>query len=833
MRNNGKINKGIDLGTTNSAIAVMENGVPVIKKTSTQKDTMPSIVSVNRRRAIHVGDIAANEQANQVLRATKTWDNRHAGTDIFKEFKRTMGSLQTYRSKNLKKEFTSEQLSAEIIKALAAYAEVNDGGCIVISVPAKFDATQKTATINAAYLAGFQYVELIQEPIAAAISYGVTNGQSDGFWLVFDLGGGTFDGALLRIDGGVQQVVDTEGDSFLGGKDIDYALVDKIFIPYIEKNYKVKKILASDSKSAMLRQAMKHYAEQAKVQLSTALSVEVLSDLGELGCDDNGNEIELDLTITREMANPIMSPFFERAIAICKKILKRNNLDGNQLSKLILVGGPTYSPCLRQMLKEQLTPNIDTSIDPMTAVAKGAALYAATRDIPEEYAKPTETNTMEIELHYDTMSVDTTSFLAVKVKKTNVITEGMTVEVVRADGAWRSGNVPYEDGGIVIELALAERTANNFSVNFYNDFGQNMKIYPDSLTILQGMQVSAAPLPYNIGFGVWNSDMDRQTYIPFLGLEKGKPLPAKGIALGRKTTMRLVPGEESSILRIPVYQASNGESNTPATLHEHVADVVLTGKDIKNEVPAGSEVTIQVAADSSEMMTFTVNILNTDEEVVKKLDTSPRFKKEDSANLIEEYADEARRALETLENENVAVETLKSRLYILKMSRHYTEAKAIVGQYKELLRDIYDLECSTAWERIIRKVEREMAILKLGVLNNGQADEKKVFLFIERFIESAKENKDVSAAKKILEEIELLSIDLMWKTRIPSIIRWYNRNFETTEWMDKERARTAIDKALKLLETSFTKDELKKALRSIICAFKNRDEIREAEGLLG
>ena len=106
MRNNGKINKGIDLGTTNSAIAVMENGVPVIKKTSTQKDTMPSIVSVNRRRAIHVGDIAANEQANQVLRATKTWDNRHAGTDIFKEFKRTMGSLQTYRSKNLKKECT-------------------------------------------------------------------------------------------------------------------------------------------------------------------------------------------------------------------------------------------------------------------------------------------------------------------------------------------------------------------------------------------------------------------------------------------------------------------------------------------------------------------------------------------------------------------------------------------------------------------------------------------------------------------------------------------------------------------------------------------------------
>ena len=413
------------------------------------------------------------------------------------------------------------------------------------------------------------------------------------------------------------------------------------------------------------------------------------------------------------------------------------------------------------------------------------------------------------------------------------MTEGMTVEVVRADGAWRSGNIPYEDGGIVVELALIERSANNFSVNFYNGFGQNVKIYPDSLTVLQGMQVSAAPLPYNIGFGVWNSDMERQTYIPFLGLEKGKPLPAKGIALGRKTTMRLVPGEESSILRIPVYQASNGELNTPATLHEHVADVVITGKDIKNEVPAGSEVTIQVAADSSEMMTFTVGILNTDEEVVKKLDTSPRFNEENSADLIEEYADEARRTLESLESENVVVDTLKSRLHTLKMSRHYTETKAIVEKYKELLRDIYDLECSTAWERIIRKVEREMAILKLSVLNNGQADDKKVFLFIERYIESAKENQDVTAAKKILEEIKLLSIDLRWKTRIPSLIRSYDRCFDTIEWQDNRRARTAVDKALELIGTSYSKEELMKAFRSIICTMKKSDEIREAQGLLG
>jgi molecular chaperone DnaK len=107
-------------------------------------------------------------------------------------------------------------------------------------------------------------VELLQEPIAAAIAFGVTTGKKNGFWLVYDFGGGTFDAALIRVDGGAQQVIDTEGDSFLGGKDIDYSLVDHIFLPYVEKKYNVAKIKASEKKMAMLREALKVYAEAAE-----------------------------------------------------------------------------------------------------------------------------------------------------------------------------------------------------------------------------------------------------------------------------------------------------------------------------------------------------------------------------------------------------------------------------------------------------------------------------------------------------------------------------------------------------------------------------------------
>ena len=832
MDNNGKINRGIDLGTTNSAIAVIENGVPVIKKSSTQRDTVPSIVSITRKGIIHTGDTAANELANQVLRATKTWDGRTASTDIFKEFKRTIGTLESYHSKNLKRNFTSQQLSAEIIKALAANAEVNDGGCIVISVPAKFDATQKTATIEAARLAGFQHIELIQEPIAAAITYGITTGQGDGFWLVFDLGGGTFDAALIRVEGNVQQVIDTDGDSYLGGKDIDYTMVDKIFLPYIEKKYNVAKIVSSESKLAMLRQAMKHYAEQAKIELSTAPSVEVLSDLGELGTDDNGKELELDLLITREMAYPFMEPFFKKAVTICLQLLKRNNLDGSQLNKLILVGGPTYTPYLRQMLKNEVTPNVDTSVDPMTAVAKGAALYAATRDIPSDLLTAPDADALEIELHYDTMSATSMACLALKINAPKVKTADMTVEVTRGDGAWESGRVLYVDGGIVLDLVLAPHTANNFIVHLHDNNGRNVKVSPNNLTILQGLQVTPAPLPFHIGFGVWNEEKERQEFLPFVGLEKNKPVPAFGVAHDRKTTMPLIPGDETTFLRIPVYQAASYVANSPATLYEYVADVLITGKDVSEEVPAGSEVEVQVAVDSSEMMQFTVSVLSTDEDIVKKLDTSPRFNAKDADSLIVESAESARHSLDMLASENVAVQTLKNRLYMLKTNRHFTEKKAIVEQFKELLRDIYQLECDTAWERVLHKVEKEMALLRVIDHTQGDAHSHFAVHHLETFIESAKENRDVAAAHRILHEISMIQATLMWETCVPENIRWYSRNFKNLSWYNKEESRKLVDEAMTLLMTKYTKEELLHAYQLIINA-RNYNEVREAEGLLG
>jgi molecular chaperone DnaK len=179
-----------------------------------------------------------------------------------------MGTDITYPSSFLNKEFTSEELSAEILLKLKSFVKDENVNSIVITVPARFKVPQNEATIKAGKLAGFEVVELLQEPIAASIAYGLDAKNKDGIWLVFDFGGGTFDVALVKVVQGVMTVIDTAGDNNLGGKDLDLAMVDKLIIPYLDENYSIKSFLKDPLKKEILRNAMKGYAEDAKVQLS-------------------------------------------------------------------------------------------------------------------------------------------------------------------------------------------------------------------------------------------------------------------------------------------------------------------------------------------------------------------------------------------------------------------------------------------------------------------------------------------------------------------------------------------------------------------------------------
>ena len=367
------INYGIDLGTTNSAIAKFVKGeVEVFKNPlETGKDTLPSVVYYKNDKII-VGSRA------------RTYLERDA-KNVFSTFKRKMGTTESFKVKNIDQTKTPIELSAEVIKELKGFVHTGElVDAAVITIPASFDVIQSNATKEAGLLAGFKQVILLQEPIAASLAYANKHKEKDledGQWLVYDLGGGTFDVALIKIKDGEMKVLDHEGDNFLGGADFDNLLVEKMIIPFLNKNFKFNN-LEDELKSATGKRNPLYYrllylAEHAKINLSARTSTEIeLRDI----TDDNDEDIDTSFEITRSEFESLIKEEVDKTIDMIKEILVRNSLKASDLQFILMVGGSTYTPYVRKRVEEILQIPINCDIDPTTAIAIGAAYYAGTKE---------------------------------------------------------------------------------------------------------------------------------------------------------------------------------------------------------------------------------------------------------------------------------------------------------------------------------------------------------------------------------------------------------------------------------------------------------------------
>lgn len=824
-----KIDYGIDLGTTNSAICRMEKGKPVIIKTDVLKDTMPSCVSFTKRKSVKAGDSAFNDMKSDKRRASKV--GKKEASNAYVEFKRTMATTTRYYSSYMDKAYSSEELSAEVLKTLKSFVTDESFSSVVITVPAKFTVNQKTATLEAAKMAGFKHCELLQEPIAASMAYGLNTNEKNGVWMVFDFGGGTFDAALLKVEDGIMQVFDTEGDNYLGGKNLDYAIVDNIIIPYLMENYNISSTIADADKKEILRDAMKTWAEEVKNQLSFKEKEDILSDLGELGEDEDGEEIELDLTITQAEAFDVMRPYFQKAVDICKNLLQRNHLSGSQINKLILVGGPTHSPLIRQMLKGQITPNVDTSIDPMTAVATGAALYASTLDA-EISDDEIQIGTVKLELGYESTSVETSEWVSVKLANGASLSK-VWVEFVRSDKAWSSGKTEVDSTGNVIEANLLEGKPNSFSVIAYDDKGNSIPCFPSEITIIQGTKVGAAPLPFNIGIAIWDENKKRGIFKVAKGLEKNKPLPAVGVINDLKTTAQLRPGIETDILTIPIYQVDGlGEEaeGKTASLYEHVADVVVTGDDVDSLITVDSAVDLTLKADSSEQMKLEVHFLATDITVDKVLDT--RKKQSASDNEIKKGLDEAQASINRLEMEGVSTSELQNKLRDVKNEfANSSEKKAILEDLKKVLRDIEDLDSNTEWQRLEKELREEFDRLEKAQQDLGNNKTAQLVEQLRIQTDKVIREKDVRIGREILEQISSLFVHLTMVYQCMGLIQDCHRRFGGIRWKDSSRARQLINKGLEEMNGQPTVEKLHPIACSLIDLMPD-EEAANAGGLL-
>ena len=828
-----KIDYGIDLGTTNSAICRMEKGEPIVIKTDVLKDTMPSCISINKKGSIRVGDDAYNTMKQDKRRATKSWSKEASNTYV--EFKRTMGTDTIYhylnKELNLNKELGSEELSSEVLKKLKSFVIDETVNSAVITVPAKFTAIQKTATMEAAKMAGFKQCELLQEPIAAAMAYGLSNEQKDGKWLVFDFGGGTFDAALLKVEDGILTVFDTEGDNYLGGKNLDYAIVDNIIIPYLKENYSIEGILANEEKKRVLRDAMKTYAEDAKNQLSFKEHEDIMSNLGDLGVDENGEEIELDLTVSRAEVFEVMRPYFQKAVDICKDILRRNHLSGSQISKLILVGGPTHCPLIRQMLRDQVTPNVDTSIDPMTAVATGAALYASTLDA-EIDEKEIEVGTVMLEVGYEPTTVEMVEWVTIALAPNQSLSK-VWVELVRGDKAWSSGKMEIDEKGNVIEANLLESKANTFSIMVYDEKGNSLPCFPNEITIIQGIKEPVAPLPYNIGIGVWNETKKRSVFCMAKGLEKNKPLPAIGVINDLKTTEQLRPGVEDDKLIIPVYQvdAFTEAEGKSVSLYDDVANVMITGDDVETFIPADSSVDVTLKVDSSEQMRVEVYFGAFDVSIEKEL-AMKKALIEKAEELTNKGLVEAQWRLNELSNAGISVSSIQEELNRVKEeAKNNSEKEMVLGQLKKVLRKIEELDDSTEWDRIEKELREEFERLEMAQRDLG--DEKTAQL-VEQLRQQTDEvirSKDTKMGREIMEQINGLFIQLTLVYQCMGVIQDCNRRFNTIRWSDSSRARQLLNKGMEIISSQPTVEKVLPIARGLIELMPN-DEAEKSGGFL-
>lgn len=825
-----KIDYGIDLGTTNSAICRMEKGEPVVIKTDVLKDTMPSCVSFTKRKSVKAGDSAFNDMKSDKRRASKAGSK--GASNAYVEFKRTMGTDTLYHSSFMERAYSSEELSAEVLKTLKSFVTDENVSSVVITVPAKFTVGQKTATMEAAKLAGFNKCELLQEPIAAAMAYGLTSDTKDGIWMVFDFGGGTFDAALLKVEDGIMQVFDTEGDNYLGGKNLDYAIVDNIIIPYLQENYDIEETLADPEKKEVLRDAMKTFAEDAKNQLSFKDKEDILSNLGDLGEDESGEEMELDLTITQDDLYDVMRPYFQKAVDICKELIRRNNLTSQQISKIILVGGPTHSPLIRQMLKEQITSNVDTSIDPMTAVATGAALYASTIE-SEVSVEEVEVGTIMLEVGYESTSVETTEWVSARLANDSQLSK-VWVELVRSDKAWSSGKVEVDKTGNVIEAVLVESKPNSYAVFAYDDRGNQVNCFPNEITIIQGSKVGAAPLPYNISIATWSDSKQRAVFRMAKGLEKNKPVPATGVINDLKTTSQLRPGVEADVLKIPVYQVDDfsGAEGRSASLYEYVADILITGDDVETLIPADSSVDVTLKVDTSEQMTIEVHFLSTDMTVEKVLDTSKKQSIEDAVKRIDKELIEAQRSIDQLENAGVDVDSLQSALDSVKEeSENSSEKKAVLQHLKEVLRKIEDKDDETEWDRVETELREEFDRLEKAQNDLGNEKTAQIVEQLRKQTDQAIRAKDVKVGKDTLEQINNLFIHLTLLYQCMGFIEHYNRIFASINWNDSSRARQLLNKGLDAIKNSPSVDTLHPIVCSLIDLMPS-DVRPDADGML-
>ena len=605
------INFGIDLGTTNSAIAKFSNGnVEIFRNPVTLKQTLPSVVAFRKNR-IQVGD-----KAREYLQRDPK--------NVVAAFKRKMGTTEKYEIASLGESKSPIDLSAEVLKELKNFIHTGEKlEAAVVTIPASFDTIQSNATKKAGEAAGFEQVVLLQEPIAASLAY--ANKDEDAFeegqWLVYDLGGGTFDVALVEINDGEMKIIDHEGDNFLGGTDFDNKIVEKIILPFIEHEGQFtnleQELKSASGKYNKLYQVLLHKAEEAKIMLSNHNSTEIEFEIE----DETGELIDAYMMITRQQLEDLLSPYIKGTVDMIRQMLDRNQLATRNLKYVLMVGGSTYIPFVRQFVGESLQIEVNCNIDPTTAVAIGAAFYAGTKpkQLPKTEVIPTKStgiqSDIQVKTAYQKTSQDDEEYFTALIQGE---VEGLFYRITRQDGGFDTGLKPLQNR-ISEYLTLMKNAHNIFDFKVFNKKNDviNLNIAPIGIT--QGRyNVVGQPLPNDISIEI--DDIETGSTVLEVIFEKNSILPTKRTFV--KEITKTIKKDSLDKITINIVE---GPGYSMPSANQTIGIISVAGSDLTRDLVKGSDIEITLEISESRDLTINAYLLLTDQEYQNVFNPSERY----------------------------------------------------------------------------------------------------------------------------------------------------------------------------------------------------------------
>jgi molecular chaperone DnaK len=641
---------GIDLGTSNSAVVGNADGTLRLFKTSDGRDVLPSALFIDRRGHRFVG--------------TKAYDQGLlAPQNVAMGFKRLMGTNTPIVLGGSDIDLSPEEASTEILRTLVGQAHAEAGGFelqgCVITVPAAFNQMQSEATIRAARAARLDRIGLLQEPIAAALASLEKAKNKDGQFLVYDLGGGTFDVALVRSFKGAVTILAHEGINMLGGRDFDKSILNAVVRPWLLEKFDLPDDFQKAKPFQRLMRLAQLKGELAKIELSSTDEATIFVSEDEARTtDESGNEIYIEVPLSRHTLDDLVEERITDSIALCRKVLCDNGLSHEDVDRVVLIGGPSKMPTVRQRVPAELGIAADLMTDPMTAVARGAAIFAESRswDGATSQRKATmgsEETKGAVSVKYEFEARTAAGEARIKAHVTSGEAAGYRISARSAHGR-ETGDLDLA-ASPVIKVSLDQDGINLIKVTVTDAAGVAVPTASATLEIVR-VAATSAGTPATHALAVKAIDASASTSRNHLKklFKKGDTLPCNGITKFR-AAKTLKPSEEDYI-DVEVFQHAEGVPEPELNLFVGSSRINSSIMEDGQVLRRGDEVVLHWAVDENGLLKVSVALPSIEMHLPDFQIYDPglgqrNFSGDDGRKLVGEDLTQADNDIETLQED--------------------------------------------------------------------------------------------------------------------------------------------------------------------------------------